>query len=102
MCIDLSPMPPSIAPFANCPASTADLKQVEALEREVWEVSDRDVVPLALAIASKEAGNLWLGAFDGATLRRLRLSPCFGMEEGRLSHCIRICWPCAVLIVTLI
>ena len=46
-------------------ASFDDFKQAEAVEREVWEVSDRDVVPLALAIATKEAGNLWLGGFDG-------------------------------------
>lgn len=45
-----------------------DLKQVEDVEREVWGVSDRDVVPLALAIASAEAGNLWLGAFDATRL----------------------------------
>ena len=54
-------------------ASFDDFKQAEAVEREVWGVSDRDVVPLSLAIATKEAGNLWrvaavleLGLFDCA------------------------------------
>jgi len=45
-----------------------DLKQVEAVEREVWALSDLDVMPLTLAIATREAGSLWLGAFDGAKL----------------------------------
>ena len=49
-------------------ASFDDFKQAEAVEREVWGVSDRDVVPLPLAIATKEAGNLWLGGFVGSQL----------------------------------
>lgn len=49
-------------------ATLADLQKVEEVERTVWKVSDRDVMPLAFIIASKEAGNLWLGAFDGDAL----------------------------------
>jgi predicted GNAT superfamily acetyltransferase len=45
-----------------------DLKQVEVVEREVWALSDLDVMPLTLAIATREAGSIWLGAFDGAKL----------------------------------
>jgi predicted GNAT superfamily acetyltransferase len=45
-----------------------DLKQVEAVEREVWELSDLDTTPLTLAVATQQAGNLWLGAFDGGKL----------------------------------
>lgn len=45
-----------------------DLKQVEAVEREVWGVSDRDTVPLTLAVATHAAGGIWIGAFDGAKL----------------------------------
>ena len=65
-------------------ASFDDFKQAEAVEREVWEVSDRDVVPLALAIATKEAGNLWLGGFDGAKLAGFAFA-FLGLEEGRLT-----------------
>jgi predicted GNAT superfamily acetyltransferase len=43
--------------------SIDDLRQVEAVEKEVWRISDRDSLPLTFMIASKEAGNLWLGAF---------------------------------------
>jgi predicted GNAT superfamily acetyltransferase len=45
-----------------------DLKQAEAVEREVWALSDVDTMPLTLAIAAKEAGSMWLGAFDGTKL----------------------------------
>lgn len=45
-----------------------DLKQVEAVEREVWGLSDLDLMPLTLTVATREAGSIWLGAFDGAEL----------------------------------
>ena len=45
-----------------------DLKQVEAVEREVWGSDERDTLPLTLIIASKAAGSLWIGAFDGPHL----------------------------------
>lgn len=45
-----------------------DLKQVEAVEREVWSLSDRDLMPLTVTVATKEAGSIWLGAFDGPKL----------------------------------
>lgn len=45
-----------------------DLKQVEAVEREVWESADIDVLPLTISMALKESGNIWLGAFDGPQL----------------------------------
>jgi predicted GNAT superfamily acetyltransferase len=61
-----------------------DLKQVEAVEREVWGVTERDTVPLTLAIAIKEAGGIWLGAFDGAVLAGFAFG-FLGMEQGRLT-----------------
>jgi predicted GNAT superfamily acetyltransferase len=45
-----------------------DLKQVEAVEREVWALSDLDTMPLTLTVATKESGSIWLGAFDGPRL----------------------------------
>ncbi len=50
----------------------------------MWGVSDRDVLPFALAIATKEAGNLWLGAFDGATLAAFSFA-FLGLDENRLT-----------------
>jgi predicted GNAT superfamily acetyltransferase len=45
-----------------------DLTQVEAVEREVWALSDLDTMPLTLTVATKESGSIWLGAFDGPKL----------------------------------
>jgi predicted GNAT superfamily acetyltransferase len=41
-----------------------ELKQVRSLEREVWDLADIDALALPLAVASLEAGAIWLGAFD--------------------------------------
>ena len=61
-----------------------DLEQAEAVEREVWGLADRDVMPLALMIATKEAGSVWVGAFDGPKL--VGFAFCFlGMEAGHLT-----------------
>jgi predicted GNAT superfamily acetyltransferase len=48
--------------------SVADLRAVEALQREVWGAEDRDIVPLNQLVAAREAGGVLVGAFDGATL----------------------------------
>jgi len=48
--------------------SFEDLQQVEAVEREVWALSDLDTLPLTLTVATREAGSIWLGAFEGAVL----------------------------------
>ena len=48
--------------------SFEDLEQAEALEKEVWGLADRDVMPLTLMIATKAAGSVWVGAFDGTKL----------------------------------
>jgi predicted GNAT superfamily acetyltransferase len=61
-----------------------DLKQVEAVEKEVWSSADLDVLPMTLTIASREAGNLWLGAFDGPRLVGFAFG-IFGLEHGRLA-----------------
>jgi predicted GNAT superfamily acetyltransferase len=44
--------------------SIDDLSQLKALEKEVWGVTDEDAMPLTLAIASKAAGNIFIGAYD--------------------------------------
>ncbi|MGO9123369.1 MAG: hypothetical protein ACLP6G_00635 [Terriglobales bacterium] len=72
-----------------------DLKQVEAVEREVWELNDLDTTPLTLAIATQQAGNLWLGAFDGPSLIGFAFG-FLGIEDGRLnlhSHMLAVRGP---------
>lgn len=48
--------------------SVADLRAVEMLQREVWGVEDRDIVPLNQLVAAREAGGLLIGAFEADRL----------------------------------
>jgi predicted GNAT superfamily acetyltransferase len=69
-----------------------DLKQVDEVEREVWGLSDIDITPLTLAIATKEAGSIWVGAFDGTKLVGFAFG-FLGLENGRLivhSHMLAV------------
>jgi predicted GNAT superfamily acetyltransferase len=45
-----------------------DFRKVEPVEREVWGLIDRDVAPMTMLIACKEAGSILVGAFDGNEL----------------------------------
>lgn len=72
-----------------------DLKRVEAVEREVWQLSDLDTTPLTLTIASQAAGNIWLGAFDGEKLIGFAFG-LLGLEHGRAiihSHMLAVLAP---------
>jgi len=59
-----------------------DLRQVEAVEREVWHLSDLDTTPLTLTIAAKAAGGILLGAFDAGQLVGFAFA-FLGVEQGR-------------------
>lgn len=64
--------------------SIEDLGRMEAVEQEVWKLTDRDVTPLTLLVACKEAGAILIGAFDGCDL----IGFAFGfpaLEHGRVS-----------------
>jgi predicted GNAT superfamily acetyltransferase len=41
-----------------------EVRQLKAVEKEVWGMADEDSIPLTLAIACKAAGNIFVGAFD--------------------------------------
>jgi predicted GNAT superfamily acetyltransferase len=72
--------------------SLDDLRKVETLEQEVWGLSDRDVLPLTMTVATKEAGSIWLGAFDGAELVGFAFG-FLGMEHGQVmvhSHMLAV------------
>jgi len=75
--------------------SFEDLKQVEAVEREVWGLSERDALPLTLAVATQQAGSIWLGAFDGAALVGFAFG-FLGIEQGQAmvhSHMLAVRQP---------
>jgi predicted GNAT superfamily acetyltransferase len=72
--------------------SFEDLKQVEEVEREVWGLSELDTTPLTLAIATREAGGIWVGAFDDTKLVGFAFG-FLGTERGRLivhSHMLAV------------
>jgi predicted GNAT superfamily acetyltransferase len=69
-----------------------DLQKAEALEREVWGLADLDVLPPTMAVATKEAGGVWVGAFDGAELVGFAFG-LLGLENGQLmvhSHMLAV------------
>ena len=45
-----------------------EMREVEVLQTDVWQFSDLDVVPRTILVASKEAGGVLIGAYDGPTL----------------------------------
>jgi len=61
-----------------------DLQKVEAVEKEVWGLAAQDVLPLTMIIASKHAGSIWIGAFDGSKLVGFAFG-ILGLDRGRLS-----------------
>ena len=72
--------------------SFEDLSQVGAVEKEVWGLADHDVIPMTITIATKAAGSIWLGAFDGASLAGFAFAfP--GLDRGQLmlhSHMLAV------------
>jgi predicted GNAT superfamily acetyltransferase len=45
-----------------------ELRAVEALQKEVWDCNDLEVLPSIHMIAAREVGAILIGAFDGAEL----------------------------------
>lgn len=61
------------------------MRIVEDLQKEVWSVSDRDIVPLTHLVAAKHAGGQLIGARDGQTLVGF-VYGIVGLEHGRIIH----------------
>ncbi|MFZ0747874.1 MAG: GNAT family N-acetyltransferase, partial [Pyrinomonadaceae bacterium] len=61
------------------------MREVETLQKEVWQSDDRDVVPLNILAATREVGAILLGAFDGPALVGFAYS-FVGREKDRLVH----------------
>jgi len=64
--------------------SIDDLQRAQALECEVWGLPQSDATPLTLAIATREAGSIWLGAFDDKELIGFAFG-FLGLERGQLT-----------------
>lgn len=64
--------------------SIDDIRQVPAVEQAVWGGDDRDIVPVLLLIAAKEAGSILIGAFEEDRLIGFAFGfP--GLENGEIS-----------------
>jgi len=63
--------------------SFEDLTKAQLLEKAIWGLSDLDVTPMTLAIAIREAGGIWLGAFDGQELVGFAFG-FLGIEHGEI------------------
>jgi predicted GNAT superfamily acetyltransferase len=61
------------------------MREVEALQKEVWGCDDRDIVPLTILAATREIGAILIGAFDGSLLIGFAYS-LVGREYDRLVH----------------
>jgi predicted GNAT superfamily acetyltransferase len=58
------------------------MRQVEALEQEVWDIGDRDVLPVTMLVATRAVGAILVGAWEGETLVGFAYGfP--GIEDGR-------------------
>ena len=69
-----------------------DLRKIEVVEKEVWGLSDMDVMPITMIVATKAAGSIWVGAFDGKKLVGFAFG-FLGMENGHLmvhSHMLAV------------
>lgn len=63
----------------------AEMREVESLQKEVWECEDRDIVPLSILAATRETGGILVGAFDGLSLIGFAYS-FIGLEDERIVH----------------
>jgi len=61
----------------------SEMMEVELLQKEVWGVEDREILPALAMVPMREVGALLLGAFDGEQL--IGFSFAFpGLENGHL------------------
>ena len=63
----------------------SEMREVESLQKEVWECDDRDIVPLTLLGATRELGAILVGAFEGPVLIGFAYS-FVGREDESLVH----------------
>ena len=61
------------------------MRVVEDLQKEVWTLDDRDIVPVTQLVAARHAGGQLIGARDGQTLVGF-VYGFVGLEEGRTTH----------------
>jgi predicted GNAT superfamily acetyltransferase len=63
----------------------AEMREVESLQKDVWEFEDRDIIPFSIMAATRENGGILVGAFDGSSLIGFAYS-FIGIEDERMVH----------------
>jgi predicted GNAT superfamily acetyltransferase len=63
----------------------SEMREIESLQQAVWGFDDRDIVPFAMLVATREVGAILVGAFDGASLVGFAYS-FIGREGEHLVH----------------
>ena len=63
----------------------SEMQEIESLQQAVWRFDDRDIVPLAMLVATREVGAILVGAFEGASLVGFAYS-FVGREGEHLVH----------------
>lgn len=61
------------------------MREVEYLQKEVWQCDDRDIAPLTILVATRELGAILVGAFDESSLIGFAYS-LVGREHERMVH----------------
>ncbi len=62
-----------------------EVRRVEELQKEVWGMQDRDIVPLTEMVAVRDSGGQLIGAFDGEALVGF-VYGFVAIEGGRTAH----------------
>jgi len=65
--------------------SLDDMHAVEELQKDVWSIGEREVVPLTQLVAAKETGGQLIGAYDGERLVGF-VYGFIGLENGGFVH----------------
>jgi len=78
--------------------SIEEFRVCVALQREVWNFSDAELVPLRMFVVADKVGGQVMGAFHGDVMVGFALS--VPARAPATSTCTRTCWPCARIIAT--
>jgi predicted GNAT superfamily acetyltransferase len=64
----------------------AEMREVECLQKEVWQCNDRDIAPYTILAATREVGAILVGAFDQSSLVGFAFSLMGREQECLVQH----------------
>jgi len=72
-----------------------ELRTAVTLQKEVWNFTDAELVPLRLFVVAEKVGGQVIGAFDGPRMVGFALA--CPVCVASIATCIRTCWRCWVI-----